>query len=56
MKLILAHLNKSIILSTDGSGKFLEQIPRLEEMRQLQLDDLKMFDQSETNLDDLYFR
>ena len=37
-------------------ANFWNNIPLLEEMRQLQLDDLKMFDQSETNLDDLYFR
>ena len=55
--LIDTHLIELNILSTNNSEKALEQYYLfLEEIRQLHLNNLKIFDPSKTNLDYFYFR
>ena len=57
ISLILTHLIKVNILSTNDSDKALKQHSLFSgEIRRLYLDNLKIFDPSKTNLDDLYFR
>ena len=57
ISLVLTHLIKVNILSTNDSDKALKQHSLFSgEIRWLYLDNLKIFDPLKINLDDLYFR